>query len=372
MGNSLTQAPGAAGRIQYIDAMRGFTMVLVVLAHVLLFMSPRHWDGSPAAAVLLSFRMPLFFFISGYFAYKAVARWTASVVSDIMIRKLRAQVLCATLFFMLFAYVNHTDVFDFAKTGYGFFWFTIALFQMFVVYVALNLISRAIRRNIVDVSLIVLGCLGACFGLEFFPVGICTVFSWHQVIHFFPFFAAGILCREHADGLDRLLRQDWFRTLVTVVFVAGCFKFYAYGYRDPHSVPAHLLQGVAHRFSGLFTVLIFFHSRAAFFSGTSRLAVSMRFIGTRTLDIYMMHMFFMPHLAQMGWFASLGAPSMVVFKLGVTVPVALAIVGLCLLCSSVLRSSHFLSVWLWGVRNRPRVPRIQPRTEIEAETPSMA
>lgn len=52
-------------RIEYIDALRGFTMILVVFSHVemtsLGFETPTFLNS-----MFMSFRMPLFFFISGF------------------------------------------------------------------------------------------------------------------------------------------------------------------------------------------------------------------------------------------------------------------------------------------------------------------
>lgn len=53
------------------DALRGFSMVLVVMGHVLLSMNLGGYDTLLSSA-LLTFRMPLFFFVSGFFAYRSV------------------------------------------------------------------------------------------------------------------------------------------------------------------------------------------------------------------------------------------------------------------------------------------------------------
>lgn len=336
-------------RINYIDALRGLSMILVVLSHVFLSMSPTYWDGSPVASVLMSFRMPLFFFVSGFFAYKSFDRWTGNVVADLVTRKIRAQVLCTTIFFMLYQYVKHLPVFDMVN-GYGYFWFTIALFQMFLFYVALNLLSRLIKRNVVDVLLVAVSVVSLFFGLYIFKDGVGVTLSWHQVIIYFQFFATGILVRRHWDKFEHVLNSDVFRTIVIVLFVGGCFYYYSGNYHQPNTLTEYLTQGVLHRYAGLFSVLVFFHARRDYFDTDARPAQFLRFTGKRTLDIYMMHMFFMPQLAATGWFAKLAPAYMVVPKLVVALAVALAIVVLCLLCSSLLRTSHTLAVWLFGVR----------------------
>ena len=61
-------------RIEWIDAMRGFTMLLVVYAHVQFFGLGLESDET-FNQVLILFRMPLFFFISGFILYKVAAIW---------------------------------------------------------------------------------------------------------------------------------------------------------------------------------------------------------------------------------------------------------------------------------------------------------
>ena len=52
-------------RLDYIDKLRGFAIILVVLGHLYL---PNTKEGNlhPMAEMIYSFHMPLFFFISGY------------------------------------------------------------------------------------------------------------------------------------------------------------------------------------------------------------------------------------------------------------------------------------------------------------------
>jgi fucose 4-O-acetylase-like acetyltransferase len=53
-------------RIQYIDALRGFTMLLVVFAHVETFSFQYMENATFLGEFFKLFRMPLFFFISGF------------------------------------------------------------------------------------------------------------------------------------------------------------------------------------------------------------------------------------------------------------------------------------------------------------------
>ena len=64
-------------RLGWLDALRGFTMLLVVTNHVALKSFGMQIRWSAALQFFLLFRMPLFFFISGFLAYKASRVWNA-------------------------------------------------------------------------------------------------------------------------------------------------------------------------------------------------------------------------------------------------------------------------------------------------------
>lgn len=340
--------PSESKRIEYIDALRGLSMVLVVLAHVFLFMSPRNWDGSPVASIFMSFRMPLFFFVSGFFAYRAVEKWTASLTRSLIVRKARAQILCALVFFSLYQWMKDLPFSMLWEKGFGFFWFTIALFQMWAIYVALSLISRKTRKNFIDIPLAVLIVCSVFFGMEQFGFIAWKMLSWHQVILNFQFFAVGLLARRHSATFEKVVDNDFFRAVMIVLFFVGCFHFYNGNYHYPDNIGGYLLQEVVHRFTGLFSVLILFRSCADYFAGDALPSRFLKYTGKRTLDVYMLHIFFVPHLTR---YATIFAPtSMAVPKLVFCLFFALCVVLICLLVSRVLRSSHFLAVWLFGVR----------------------
>ena len=72
-------------RLGWLDALRGFTMLLVVTNHVALKSFGMQIKWSAAIQFFLLFRMPLFFFISGFLAYKVSRVWNARTLGDHLI-----------------------------------------------------------------------------------------------------------------------------------------------------------------------------------------------------------------------------------------------------------------------------------------------
>lgn len=80
-------------------------MILVVANHVLglgLGMSPK---VSSSMQFLVMFRMPLFFFVSGFLAYKAGLLWNGKTLGTLLLKKIRVQTIPTVVFFLFGAVI---------------------------------------------------------------------------------------------------------------------------------------------------------------------------------------------------------------------------------------------------------------------------
>ena len=88
-------------RMEWIDAMRGFTMILVVAYHVSIQGFGEVEKASSALPLLVLLRMPLFFFISGFLSYKPDMNWTTGRLGMMIWKKVKIQVLPTIVFLLI-------------------------------------------------------------------------------------------------------------------------------------------------------------------------------------------------------------------------------------------------------------------------------
>ena len=99
----------------------------------------------------------------------------------------------------------------------------------------------------------------------------------------------------------------------------------------------------------LFVVFNCFFSTRSFWSKENRFAYVFRWVGRRTLDIYMLHYFFVfPTITSLKQFL-VSNPNEILILL-IASFFTIIIMAMSLLISSILRTSNFLSNWLFGVR----------------------
>ena len=126
-------------RLEWLDAMRGFTMILVVAYHVGQMCFGMNLKTSTSMPFIVLFRMPLFFFVSGFLAWKADMIWTRNRLGTMIWKKFKIQVIPTIVFLTVCLVVRAKEFWPAmeramaspTKSGY---WFTWALLIMFVIY----------------------------------------------------------------------------------------------------------------------------------------------------------------------------------------------------------------------------------------------
>ncbi len=351
----------AQKRIEYIDALRGFTMVLVVLGHIeLISFCEQTFLYTPYYKF---FRMPLFFFISGYIAFRSKKVWDTHTFLKESIKKLRIQLIPTLIFGLTFTCLfNHgnikTFIEDISKNGY---WFTIALLEMFLVYYTANYLSYILFRKqqsknnennekefivtmFVSVLFVYLIKLASIFSE---PVNkFMNITSFYYLPFYFPHFIFGVTAAKYKSAFEKTINNSFFMAGVITIFF---FVLYFRPFIMEQITGGKELSACALSFTGIFIVYNFFRKYQGSFSNVTKLGTTLQYIGKRTLDIYLLHHFFLPYIPKINHLLG-QSPNLVLELTGFLL--SFLVIGCCLLISNIIRLSDFLAYWLFGVKKK--------------------
>lgn len=259
----------ASKRIGWIDLAKGICIFLVVFQHVSVALNMDY----PLRIQVTSFRMPLYFILSGLF-FKQYEGFIG------FLKRKTNKLLIPFLFFLLttsvipFAIINHDlslKLFFSDMNGpvYNFaIWFLLCLFEVNILFYLIQLIvGHLASKNhtaIVLVISLLLGCCGLALGAAHVknPLYVCTMLTA------LPFFAFGWWLRNHTRFLSQPFtwKRDVPLMIICLVIVSTCafYVVYAYNVIPREGVPFIYLCGIA----GTLLVLTFakFFKRIAFVS----------------------------------------------------------------------------------------------------------
>ena len=328
-------------RIGYIDAMRGFTMILVIFAHVCHFCLCD--DRMGYNAVFILFRMPCFFFISGWL-FEPIAQRPFKTVAR---HKMMVQLVPTFIFLLLLA----PPPFFFHQLGTlkGGYWFTFVLFEFFMLYM---LIARLGKKWIPWVALIItIGSFCCSRYYHSLQISATGIQSWGinllgflsvTLWRFFLFFYIGTWVRRHFDSFIRWTNKPVVFLLITVVFFIVA--------STPHfaNMCCEMLRFYVGGITGMWMVFTVFRLSASWLVKL-HFSQPLQYVGTRTLDIYLLHFFFLPRFL-VTYTGQLKAFDSQFLEFLVIMGISLIILALCLLTSYVIRLSPFLGHYLFGVK----------------------
>lgn len=342
-------------RIEYIDALRGLTMILVVFAHVEAYSFFGMQHTTFVGSVFQLFRMPLFFFISGLIAYRATP------CKEKIFKKLRVQIFPATIFGLLYCHFNiYGFITDTAKAGY---WFTYVLLEMFLIYYAISYIGYKLKDTfsnafckIIIIVAIILYVLRFPFKINPLLNEIGCITSTHYLFTYFHYFVFGLLASKYRDYFVKALDNKYIIGFAVVIFGLGSYwEYYTISPLVPngnygiYKILYEIIETIC-AYTGIIVLYNFFRKEQDTFNNGTKLGRGLSFIGRRTLDIYLLHYFILPSLPMIGAFL-IDYPN-AVLELCIGFSLSLLIVGICLFVSNIIRMSDFLSYWLFGTKKK--------------------
>lgn len=337
-------------------------MILVVMHHVMLY---SFGIDTEIDIFLRTFRQPLFFFVSGFFAFKPLEAWDSKRTKNLVFRKFKVQIFGACIFLSLY-----TTLIVNCKLDYHIFllpdnyWFTFALFRIFIWYLIIVVISRLFgyKKKLFWILLLMssLACVilslkstttsyyekvidYLCCYLHSKPC-LYQIFQ-PQAIHYFPYFAIGLFARAKLKWFEFFLSNNTARTVIIIAVISNWlivdpeYKFYPNS--DTTNAWYYFWITYSMRVLSLILVVQVFFTYRQHFDSDSPFSKAIRLIGRRTLDIYFIHYFFLPNLHFLQ--PSLTGSNQSTLQITIGLTLTMIIVGLSLLVGLVIRTSPLLT-----------------------------
>lgn len=170
-------------------------------------------------------------------------------------------------------------------------------------------------------------------------------------LSYFIYFYIGTCVRKHFDVFLRMVSNKLWISLTIGIWFFNVLFADIYTIKGNPTLVAllHAVLKFVSGLTGLTIVFLFFRSFEHVFTHETRIGRWLQYVGRRTLDVYLLHYFFLPrHLEMVGvFFKENPNPTLELFC---TFSIAVMVISLCLVVSNVMRLSPWMSQYLFGVK----------------------
>ena len=330
---------GGKNRIAYLDALKCLGILMVIKGHVkFMGMGINDTYENPSSLMMYSFNMPIFFFVSGLLAFNGNDLGKLGTICKLK-DKFLFLVLPALCFAAYFKLYDQERVLDLFTKGFGMYWFTFTLFEIFVLYCIAVAFSRSKLMLLTILS--ILSIVGVGY-LSFFSKYEIAFLDFNHLAKYFQYFSLGVAARMYATIYDRIMRSEALRLIsIGAFFVILTLLFYDF----LPSIAYRFLRDIVLRWLGTFVVVAWFYSNKERFDLDTRLNKWISKIGKNSLAIYMLQYFFLPNLQTSNELIS----NMDVFSIHIfSLVYSIIITLVCLLFIDVLSTSKYIKRFALG------------------------
>lgn len=197
----------------YIDSLRGFAILVVVIGHCCEFGLGR--NDTLFNYIYFSFHMPLFMFISGLVAFNRPDYAFVPFVRSKACRLLIPFFVVGGLSCLVRNIGISEFLLDLAKKGY---WFLpVLFFIMLLMFPAYKLSDRYNLKNnlLKDIGIYSAPLVFAIVCCKILPPFVGDLFSIKYIVKLYPFVLMGMLTRKHVS-IDSFLNKDFVECLLIV------------------------------------------------------------------------------------------------------------------------------------------------------------
>ncbi|MDE5773988.1 MAG: acyltransferase family protein [Muribaculaceae bacterium] len=347
-------------REHYIDALRGLTMLSVVIVHLLVRGFGLDPNVSGLAVIRATFTLPLFFCVSGYFAYRPVTDFTLTRVRNSLKTRICALLFGTIVFDTLYLItLRRPNPFIWSDGDFDSYWYTFTLLQIYILYLITVLITRLTTRSVgfslrINLTLLTLCAISgyiAHYYIDYTTYRYYWIFA-PKSMEYLQFFLVGTLVRANSRRFFALLERPRLLTVLIIAYVASIVAHYYYGtsLRDINIWVYRINNDIISRYTALLLVLYIFYNVRTYFERQTPLVRAWCRVGTRTLDIYYLHYFLIPTMRWMKPWLTSTAPyygsNTILLQLLAALPLALIIIVLCMAIGSLIRRAPLLRLLL--------------------------
>ncbi|MEG0559396.1 MAG: acyltransferase [Muribaculaceae bacterium] len=290
-------------RLQYFDLLKGVAIFVVVMGHIIT-MCIRDIDSAFIFKMISEIHMPMFFFISGYLTYKS--SFTRPNIWKRFKQLIIPFFIVSALWIWYFPHSNLLSPISstldglyhsYWKDGY---WFTLTLFEIFIVYYPLSIILSKIKNAIVQIIISVGVYIALIILAHFvsFPLENNDLIGAGLLASFFPIFMMGIFAHRYSDTFKTMINSNgWF--LIAIVCIIPSWYYLSYSWELPMLPEFTRLIALPLEHFGLIiialTIIIPWSNKE--YSGNapkpSPVARYFTLLGKESLSIYLLHYFFL-------------------------------------------------------------------------------
>lgn len=295
-------------RIEYIDAIKGFAIFLVLWGHCIQFFSTNNCFDDKTFSFIYSFHMPLFMMICGFFFTHSLKKDTKTFLIQTIQRFLIPIILCGILLIAFSRFINGTFnlkelLLNLHTIPFTQFWFIRDVFVFYIMTYFIFKYSKNLNKTFLICSLLILLSPNKLWS------GWMHIYSMvsSSTLYMFPYFWVGIFLYKYYTVYELYKKESLYISLILfcilLLFWDGNYTYYQtpiyplYTYNNGfvitffNNFPTTLLRYTIGLSGGFFFWCLFDYN-----SITILKIPSLSSIGKNTLGIYIIQTFVIEQL----------------------------------------------------------------------------
>lgn len=324
-------------RIVYIDNLKALAIFTVVVGHVFYFTWNQYSDNV-WFHLIVSYNMPLFFFISGMFAKEKISL-------NIVTRKAKSLLIPFVTVGGFYAFIkNGLSELYFGGAHFGY-WFLPALFIMFVLFYIRCFLLMIIKKrimishkvnNMCDIIYMLFVWGISRILLNHIDWNICNLLCIGHLANYILFFWLGFLVAQNKTKIwsEIHMHIDKIYALCFLIFIV-LFYYNYYYCSESRGIVAKIIAIIA-----IILLMIFVKNNQIV---NLKVQSSLSYIGSHSLEIYVLQYFFLPLKYELGDYAWGG-----VNCLAISLIESVLTMVLCLAMIRIIDKNKYLNLIIFG------------------------